>query len=133
MNRFFALRSKLFEMTAFAAGNDPAVRAHYRVTHIITAGSPTADLPHPPGARVLALENTRDLVPQLDGAAAPDRPDHLTVRFVGRPDATGFAAHEPSRYTQEGARRVDAVADAARTGDDASDGARSVQAYGGGR
>jgi hypothetical protein len=54
----------------------------YSVTHVVTAGSPTAHLDgFPPGTHVLSLENHGDVVPLLDGADNPDSAEQVTVRF----------------------------------------------------
>ncbi len=54
----------------------------FTVTHVVTAGSPTAYLPgFPPGSHVLSLENHGDVVPLLDGADNPDSAEQVTVRF----------------------------------------------------
>lgn len=66
-------------MTAAALAADPSFRAQYRVTHVLTAGAPIARDQIPPQVQVLALENRNDLVPRLDGAPNPDRPNITTV------------------------------------------------------
>jgi hypothetical protein len=62
-----------------------AILAHgspYAVTHVVTAGSPTAHLDgFPPGSHVLSLENRGDVVPLLDGEDNPDSAEQVTVRF----------------------------------------------------
>ena len=73
----------------------------YRITHVVTAGSPTAHLgPFPDGSHVLSLEQQGDVVPLLDGAANPDSPEQVTLTFeagplTGRdvPGHHGFAAY----------------------------------------
>ena len=58
---------------------DPAVRAHYNVVSVVTAGSPTATVA-PSDVPVLSYENSGDIVPGLDGSAT--RGDNVTtVRF----------------------------------------------------
>lgn len=60
-----------------------AVRSgRFRVSHVITAGSPVGRVARrlPPGVRLLALENTADVVPHADGAANPDRRNTTTVQ-----------------------------------------------------
>ncbi len=54
----------------------------YAVTHVVTAGAPTAHLDgFPPGTHVLSLENHGDVVPLLDGEDNPDSAEQVTVRF----------------------------------------------------
>jgi hypothetical protein len=54
----------------------------YTVTHVVTAGAPTAHLDgFPPGSHVLSLENHGDVVPLLDGEDNPDSAEQVTVRF----------------------------------------------------
>ena len=47
---------------------DPAVREHYNVVSVVTAGSPTATIA-PTDVPVLSYENSGDVVPGLDGYA----------------------------------------------------------------
>jgi hypothetical protein len=69
-------------MVAVTTARDALASGEFRVTHVVTAGSPigrtVGELPS--SVQVLALENTRDLVPHLDGVANPDRPTVTTVR-----------------------------------------------------
>jgi len=53
----------------------------FNITHVITAGSPLATMTVPDGVRVLSLEASGDVVPDLDGAPNPDRAGHLTYSF----------------------------------------------------
>ncbi len=53
----------------------------YRVTHVVTAGSPVANLRVPDSVKVLSLENEHDIVPHLDAHENPDEPNHTTVTF----------------------------------------------------
>ncbi len=94
-------------LTAFAAAGDPAMRANYRVTHVVTAGSPTGAMAAPVGVRVLGLENRRDIVPQLDGRASSGSALRTTVSFDG---ARGLAGHDVAEYAAA-AGRVDASCD----------------------
>lgn len=74
-----------------AAVGAGALADRYRVTHVVTAGSPTGRIVVPPGVATLHLENTRDVVPGLDGRANPDTRDRVTVvhdrRRSVQPDA----------------------------------------------
>ncbi|WP_296665198.1 hypothetical protein [Demequina sp.] len=73
----------------------------YRVTHVVTAGSPTGRLALPARVEALHLENTRDVVPGLDGRPNPDSAHRVTV------------SHDRRRSTARGA------ADASRTAGEA--------------
>ncbi|MGC4112902.1 MAG: lipase family protein [Nocardioides sp.] len=54
----------------------------YRVTHVVTAGSPIAGVGgYPAGAHMLSLENRGDVVPLLDGRDNADAVQHVTVQF----------------------------------------------------
>jgi hypothetical protein len=72
-------------MLAAGLAADPAFRARFRVTHVVTAGSPIAEYPVPPGVGVLSLEHADDIVPALDGNPNPDRAGWVTVRQRLRP------------------------------------------------
>lgn len=66
-------------LTAAALAADPAVRAEFDVTHVVTAGSPIDGIDVPGAVRVLSLEHTGDLVPALDGEAAHGSPHRVVV------------------------------------------------------
>lgn len=85
-------------MAAVAMAADPAVGADFRISHVVTAGSPTAHVADlPDGTTALHLENRGDAVPWLDGADNPDRPSRVTVRFdAGGSDVA--ANHGLDRY-----------------------------------
>jgi hypothetical protein len=72
----------------------------YSVTHVVTAGSPTAHLDgFPPGTHVLSLENHGDVVPLLDGEENPDSAEQVTVRFDDRL-ASVVGDHDLDRYVE---------------------------------
>ena len=50
----------------------------FDVRDVVTAGSPIARAQVPPSVQVLALENTHDVVPRLDGRANDDDPNVTT-------------------------------------------------------
>lgn len=62
---------------------DQALCQDYSVVSALTAGSPIAGSVPEGSVRVLALENTRDIVPGLDGAN--NAPGVVTVHFDGEP------------------------------------------------
>ena len=83
----------------------------YRVTDVVTAGSPTAQVPgFPAGSHVLSLEQVGDIVPELDGAPNPDTVEQTTVRFDADPGA-GILAHHSYDAYEQGAALVDASTD----------------------
>lgn len=95
-------------MTAYAAASAPGIRERYRVTHVLTAGSPVGAIKAPPhGVRTLSLENTDDVVPALDGRGNLDAERRLTVTFTGAP---GEGPHDLAQYVAAGVR-VDADPD----------------------
>ena len=86
---------------ALAAGDTP-----YDVRHVVTAGSPTAQVDLPPDVRVLSLENRGDVVPLTDGEANRPSVGQVTVQF----DAGGEGLpghHDYPRYVA-GAAAADA-------------------------
>jgi len=83
----------------------------YHVTDVVTAGSPTAQVPgFPSGSHVLSLEQRGDIVPELDGAPNPDSVEQTTVTFDAHPDG-GIVAHHGYGAYEEGAGLVDASTD----------------------
>jgi hypothetical protein len=81
----------------------------YRVTHLVTAGSPIGQARLPDSISVLALENAGDSVPHLDGADNPDRPNWLTVRLPTGADPSS-AGHAADSYLTA-ARQLDGCHD----------------------
>ena len=83
----------------------------YQVTDVVTAGSPTAQVPgFPSGSHVLSLEHQGDIVPELDGAPNPDSVEQTTVTFDAHPDG-GVIAHHSYEVYEEGAGLVDDATD----------------------
>lgn len=84
--------------------SDPEVSARYRVASVLTAGAPTGGAETGPEVGMLNLENTRDPVPGLDGAANRDLGASRTVHFDGgllgaRADEGGVAGpHDLATY-----------------------------------
>jgi hypothetical protein len=82
----------------------------FHVTHVVTAGSPTAQVHgFPSGSHVLSLENHGDVVPLLDGADNPDSVQQVTVRFDDH-EASIAGNHELGHYVR-GAAAADASGD----------------------
>ncbi|CAB4724844.1 MAG: hypothetical protein F2667_11670 [Actinobacteria bacterium] len=79
----------------------------FDVTHVVTAGSPTAQVDgFPAGSHVLSLENDGDVVPLLDGEDNRDSPEQVTVRLDGGP--SGLAGHHGLDTYAAGGAAVDA-------------------------
>ena len=82
------------------------IRARYSVASVLTAGSPVAGFHPDPGVPMLNMENTRDIVPALDGAANTNRGNALTLHFdsehldVKQGSDNPIAAHDIGTYTQ---------------------------------
>ncbi|QIG44962.1 hypothetical protein G5V58_21265 [Nocardioides anomalus] len=83
----------------------------FAVTHAVTAGAPTAQVPgFPAGTHVLSLEQVGDIVPELDGAPNPDSVEQTTVLFDAHPEQGVLAHHGYDAY-EAGAALADASAD----------------------
>lgn len=59
--------------------SDKDFTSRFKVSTVITAGSPIAQSKIPEDIKTLSLENTWDQVPRLDGAMNPASPEHITV------------------------------------------------------
>jgi len=68
-------------LVAVNAADHFASSGRYRVTHVVTLGSPVAHLRVPRSVRILSVENKHDIFPHLDGRDNPDEPNHTTVTF----------------------------------------------------
>ena len=86
-------------MVAARLAADPAVRSAFSIRAVLSAGAPLGRAASMPGVAGLALENTTDLVPTLEGRANPDSPGLTTARFtvqhgsvVGNHDVGTYAA-----------------------------------------
>lgn len=66
-------------LAAASIASDPAARAQFRITHVVTLGAPVGYLPVPDDVEMLSLEHTGDIVPGLDLATNPDRETWTTV------------------------------------------------------
>ncbi|MDF9717361.1 hypothetical protein INN71_13500 [Nocardioides sp. ChNu-153] len=89
-----------------------AAGGEFRVEDVVTLGSPVALMPEvPAGTRVTSLENTRDLVPLLDGRPNTPAAHHLTVTFEGGGDGM-VEGHSLDTYAR-GAAAMDGSDDPA--------------------
>lgn len=68
-------------MVAVNAARDATASGRFDITHVVTAGAPVGLTVGsvPARVQVLALENTKDVVPHLDGRANPGRRNVTTV------------------------------------------------------
>ncbi|HEV7205717.1 MAG TPA: hypothetical protein VGN18_13995 [Jatrophihabitans sp.] len=81
-------------MVAVTTARDAVTSGEFDVTHVVTAGSPVGLTVGqvPRQVQVLALENTRDVVPHLDGRANPDQ-RNVTTASGARGDGTVGGDH----------------------------------------
>lgn len=97
-------------MIAAQAAADPRIGGRYRVTGVVTAGSPVGHYRLPDGVRGLSLENDHDAVPWLDGTRNPDTSRWTTVGRKlgsGAEGAAGVLAGHGAEHYRETARLVD--------------------------
>jgi hypothetical protein len=100
-------------LVAVRAAIDAASSGTFRVTHVVTAGSPIGAIAArvPSSVQVLALENSADVIPHLDGMSNPDRRNVTTATFE-----RNHRAVEPNHSIEDsylpGAADVDANGDA---------------------
>lgn len=93
-------------IVAAQLGADPEINEHYTVATILTAGAPTGGYSPHTSVAMLNLENTRDLVPSLEGRANADQGHSTTIYFDG--NALGLEddnhrpvfAHDISLYSE---------------------------------
>lgn len=83
-------------MAAMRVAASPAVRRRFRVTSVLTAGSPVGHMPTPQGVSVLHLEHRQDPVAALDVSRNPDHPGRVTLARVLGSDDGGF--HDARAY-----------------------------------
>ena len=93
-------------LVAMRAAERYAADGSFRVTHVVTAGSPIARMAVPPSVSVLSLENRYDLVPRLDGEPPPPQPNRVTIVFDAQTHDIG-SNHALDTTYLPGARDVD--------------------------
>lgn len=93
-------------LVALRAAEQYARDGRFNVTHVVTAGSPTARMAVPKSVSVLALENRYDIVPQLDGQPPPDQANRVTVLLDAQSRDIG-RNHAISTTYLPGARAID--------------------------
>jgi pimeloyl-ACP methyl ester carboxylesterase len=93
-------------LVAMRAAEQCAQDGRFRVTHVVTAGSPTSRMDVPSGVQVLSLENRFDLVPRLDGEPPPPEPNRVTLMFDEQTHDVGRNHAMQSTYLPA-ARHVD--------------------------
>lgn len=86
-------------MAAASIASDPALVEEFNIQGIATQGSPIANYPVDSRVDVLAIEHSQDLIPHLDGADNPDRPNWTTLA-VDDPQraANPLDAHKSDHY-----------------------------------
>lgn len=95
-------------MVSTSLAADPGFRDEFNVKHVVTAGSPTAQVPDlPSDTQAIHFENRGDAVPLLDGEDNPDEPNRTTVKFDGEGGSDTAANHGLDKYTT-GAQAADA-------------------------
>lgn len=95
---------------------DPLVRARYRISTVVTAGSPVAHLPTPAGTEVLHLEHLEDPIIGLDGTSNPAEPARTTVSrslATGTPGELDFRISPAQSHSVAGYARTAELALAA--------------------
>lgn len=87
-------------MVAVGAARDAMRSGRFRVTNVVTAGSPVGNTVGavPSSVQVLALENAEDIVPTLDGRANPATRNVLTVTADVPSHDLGMAHHLDDAY-----------------------------------
>jgi hypothetical protein len=104
-------------IVAVDAARDATVSGRFRVTHVVTAGSPVGRIAQrlPDSVQLLALENAADVVPHLDGADNPDRPNITTATVDDEHDDVG-KNHDLYETYQPAAAAADASGNASIEG-----------------
>ena len=88
--------------------------SRFHVTHVVTAGSPTAQVAgFPAGTHVLSLEHEGDVVPLVDGAPNAASVEQVTVTFADHGGADGVVGEHDYWHYLNGAAAVDASGDPA--------------------
>lgn len=90
---------------------DPAFRRRFRVTSVLTAGSPVSRVDVPKDVRVLSLEHRSDLVPRLDQKADPDTVNRVRVVLDPSPlpgcaPESVIGVHDSDRYARSAAQQL---------------------------
>lgn len=85
-------------MVAMRAAHNFMADGSFNVTHVVTAGSPVAEMEVPDSVQVLSLEKTHDIVPHLDAAENPDASNRITVTFDDQHGSVGENHRIKSSY-----------------------------------
>jgi hypothetical protein len=97
-------------IVAANAARDFVRSGKYTVTHVLTAGSPVAQVDVPPSVQVLAIENRHDIVPHLDARDNPGTAHRVTVT-VDRQHGTVGDNHSLGKVYVPAAAGVDQSGD----------------------
>ncbi|MFZ1381580.1 MAG: hypothetical protein WAS54_02185 [Scrofimicrobium sp.] len=97
---------------ALSVAASEQVAEQFSVVSVLTAGGPVGSVPDP-SVRVLALENTADIVPALDGKPSSTEGNHVVVHFdrSGLNDPPQVGAHGMPTYAAA-AEQLSALAEA---------------------
>lgn len=95
-------------MVAVNTAENLDTATEFRISHVITAGSPIGLTvgAMPQKTQVLAIENNTDLVPSLDGTLNPALPNVTTVT-INRPHTSVGDSHDLARSYIPGARDIE--------------------------
>jgi pimeloyl-ACP methyl ester carboxylesterase len=93
-------------IVAAQAARDFVQSGRYSVTHVVTAGSPVAQVGVPRSVQVLSIENRHDIVPRLDGRDNPDAANRVTVT-VDQQNGSAGANHALGKVYVPAAAGVD--------------------------
>jgi pimeloyl-ACP methyl ester carboxylesterase len=76
---------------AINTARDAMRSGRFRITHVVTAGSPIGEVSEqlPRSVQVLALENDDDVVPATDSADNPEEPNLTTVHVADEHESIG--------------------------------------------
>ncbi len=98
-------------VAANAAADSATGEFPYHVTHVVTAGSPIANIPIPKGTQVLSFENSHDIVPHLDGHSNPAASNVTTVTFDNQHGTMGENHSTASNNYGGAAQQADTAKD----------------------
>lgn len=59
--------------------SDPAIQENYRLSTVLSAGSPVGNMPVPDGVDAIALEHAEDVIVALDATTAAEDPNRVVV------------------------------------------------------
>lgn len=102
-------------LVAASLASDPDFGSRYRVSHVLTAGSPIDEFPIPDSTAVLSLQQRGDPVHQLDVSPPPERGNWTTVTSSAAATTTGWFRFHDLRLYRGVAARADGSRDVSLT------------------